>query len=60
MDLRCSSKLHGRLEGKFLEVKCGSRWCGAGPGVVVIHRFSLANGKLDSTQRYKDPRKETR
>lgn len=58
MDLRCDAKKHGELDGGFIEFKCSSRFCGAGPGVVVIHRFDAATGEPVSTLRFKDPRKE--
>lgn len=56
MELRCSSKKHGELtdEGLF-EVKCSSRFCGAGPGVVVLHRFNPQTGLIVKTLRFRDP-----
>jgi hypothetical protein len=39
----------------FIEVKCRSRFCGSGSGVVVLHRFSRATGELMSTKRFADP-----
>jgi hypothetical protein len=57
MDLRCESKLHGKVDDEhFIEFKCSSRFCGARPGVVVIHRFDLVTGER-STRKFKDPRK---
>lgn len=62
-DLRCS-KLHARLvqmsprfvEHTALEVKCDSRICrGPAAGVVVLHYFSLNDGRLLETKRYRDP-----
>lgn len=58
MDLRCSSKKHGELHDAVVEVKCDSRYCGAGPGVVVIHRFDATTGELVETRWFKNPRKE--
>jgi hypothetical protein len=60
MDLRCESGiLFGRLvDDGYLEVKCRSHRCGAGPGVVVLHRFDPLNGELIGTYRYRDPLKE--
>lgn len=54
-DLRCGSKKHGEtIDDHTVEVKCSSKFCGAGPGVVVLHRFDILSG--DSTTRvYKDP-----
>lgn len=55
MELRCEHKLVGVLtDDGVLEVKCNSRFCGHEPGVVVIHRFSVEDGKLIETKRYKD------
>lgn len=55
MELRCDSKLHGILrDGDVLEVKCGSSLCGHGPGVVILHRFNLHTGVVE-TLKYKDP-----
>jgi hypothetical protein len=44
MDLRCETKLHGRLDDGILEVKCSSKFCGARPGILVYHRFNLDDG----------------
>lgn len=54
-DLRCGSKKHAVLVGDILEVKCSSRFCGAGPGITVTHKFDLNTGKLLGTNKYKDP-----
>lgn len=55
MDLRCSNKLHCRvLEDGRVEVKCSSAFCGAKKGVVVLHRFDLHTGAVE-TRRYKEP-----
>lgn len=56
MELRCGAKLHGTVEGGqgVLEVKCDSRFCGHAPDVVVLHRFDLHTGDMD-TIRYKAP-----
>lgn len=55
MDLRCASKLHGILyDNGILEIKCRSRFCGHEPGVVVIHKFNVHTGAVD-TVRYKEP-----
>lgn len=66
-DVRCDSGiLFGMLDDNtlVLETKCKSNRCGAGPGVVVIHRFDCKTGELLGTQRFKDPaamsRRETR
>jgi hypothetical protein len=40
----------------IIEFKCGSRWCGASPGVVVLHWFDLETGKLVDTKLFKNPK----
>lgn len=56
MDLRCPHKKFGELSGDgLLEVKCSSSFCGAAPGVVVIHRFDPLTGELTETKRFRDP-----
>lgn len=54
-ELRCESKMHGILiRDGVLEVKCNSGFCGSKPGVVVLHRFSMDNGELVETVKFKD------
>lgn len=60
MDLRCEAKKHGEIGDGVVEIKCSSRFCGAGPGVVVLHRFSTATGELMETRRFKDPNRKER
>ena len=56
MELRCESKKFGELtEDGMLEVKCPSKFCGAAPGVVVLHRFDALTGALLNTKRFRDP-----
>jgi hypothetical protein len=56
VEVRCESKLWGILiDDGVLEVKCNSAFCGAGKGVVVLHRFSLDDGTLIETKRFKEP-----
>ena len=56
IDLRCEAKKHGVLiDDDTVEIKCNSRWCGAKPGTVVLHRFSSKTGELLETLRYADP-----
>lgn len=58
-ELRCDSKKHGEVvDDHIVEVKCDSRFCGAKPGVIVLHRFDLATGKLVDTNRFKDIRRK--
>ena len=56
-ELRCGGTMHGILseDGTELEVKCKRRSCGKRPGVVVLHTFNLATGKLKHTRRFKEP-----
>jgi hypothetical protein len=58
VDLRCEHKLFGVVidpgQGGVVEFKCSSRFCGAEPGVVVLHEFSTETGKLLGTKRYRD------
>lgn len=59
MDLRCdNSILFGVVDESTIEVKCRSARCGAGQGIVVLHRFDIRTGALLSTASYKNPRKE--
>lgn len=55
--IRCTGKRHAiLLAPNVLEVKCDSRVCGAGTGVVVLHQFNLADGTT-KTLRVRDPGK---
>jgi len=54
-ELRCPNGIKfAELSQEFIEVKCRSKRCGAGPGVVVIHRFTH-EGSFIATQRFRDP-----
>lgn len=54
-ELRCQGKLHGVIIApNTIEVKCGSKFCGAGPGVVVLHRFDSVTGTLLETDTFRD------
>jgi hypothetical protein len=53
--LRCSSRIHGKVDDLTLEVKCDSRRCGAGKGIVVLHYFSIATWELLETKKFTDP-----
>lgn len=55
MDVRCPHKKHAVLDDHHIEVKCNSRFCGAEPGVVVLHVFDKITGELLRTSRFKDP-----
>jgi hypothetical protein len=61
MDVRCEHKKHGEVvdEG-FIEIKCDSRFCGAGPGIVVLHQFDTSTGALVKTMKFKNPKKEVK
>lgn len=58
MDLRCGNKMHGNLDDGVIEVKCDSRFCGAGKGVVVLHRFDATNGKLIETLTFRETQRK--
>jgi len=53
--LQCPSRLHGYVEEGIMQVKCHSKRCGAGKGVVVLHYFNLASGALINTRKFRDP-----
>lgn len=55
MDLRCDNKKFGELMDGAIVVKCSSRFCQAGDGVVVLHYFDPLNGTLINTRRFRDP-----
>lgn len=59
MEVRCASgKLHLVLvEPGLIEVKCDRPSCGSRSGVVVLHRFDAASGKLLETLRFAEPPK---
>lgn len=57
-ELRCDNKKHGIVvDTHYVEVKCGSSFCGAGRGIVVIHRFDIRTGQLTDTKKYREPRR---
>jgi hypothetical protein len=61
MDLRCPNgiKFAELVEPGVIEVKCRSERCGAGGGVVVLHRFDAMTGEHINTDRFAEPpRKE--
>ena len=58
MELRCENKLHGLLDEAVIEVKCNSRFCGHGDGVVVFHRFDARTGELIETRKFRETRKD--
>lgn len=59
MKLRCPHRIHGILqEDGTWEVKCDSRGCGAGGGVVVFHYFNIDTGELVRDKKFKDPVRE--
>lgn len=56
LDLRCSAKLHAIVVApNRVEVKCSSRFCGAGRGVVVLHQFDTTTGAVVETKKFTDP-----
>jgi hypothetical protein len=55
-ELRCPHKLHAIIpEEGVVETACRSSKCGWGPGIVVLHRWSVHTGQLIDTTRYKSP-----
>jgi hypothetical protein len=60
MELRCPNKKFANVlaagTGAVVEVKCDSRFCGAGEGAVVLHRFEISTQKLIKTTAYKNPK----
>lgn len=61
LDLRCSAKLHAIVVApNRVEVKCGSRFCGAGRGVVVLHQFDTTTGNLVATKKFSEPLRDNR
>lgn len=55
-EFRCPSRIVGIItEAGLLEVKCSSKRCGAGNGVVVMHYFSTETGELKETRKFRDP-----
>jgi hypothetical protein len=64
VELRCEgNKLHGLVIEEddvkpqgIVEFRCDSRWCGANPGLVVLHRFNLDTGEIH-TKKYREPPK---
>lgn len=51
-EIRCPSRIHGKVvDGRF-EVKCASKHCGAGKGTVVFHYFDLLTGDLLQTRKF--------
>lgn len=53
--LRCQNKLHGLVANGIVEIKCDSRFCGAGQGWVILHEFDAATGELINTKKFKNP-----
>lgn len=63
-ELRCKGNiLHGLIVSQYadgvIEVRCRSKFCGKEPGVIVLHRFDLSTGEIE-TRRYSDPAKHTK
>lgn len=54
MEIRCDHKKHGEIDEGIISIKCSSRFCGAGNGVVVIHRWTLSGERLPD-ERFADP-----
>lgn len=54
-EIRCPSRIHGIVRDGRFEVKCSSKHCGAGKGVVVFHYFDLLSGDLLETRKFRAP-----
>ena len=54
-EIRCPHKLFAVLIGDMLEIKCRSSFCGASPGVVVIHQFDCHTGEYIETRTFREP-----
>lgn len=54
-EIRCPSRIVGKMTDGRLEVKCSARHCGAGNGVTVLHYFDLLTGELLETRKFRDP-----
>ena len=55
-ELRCQSRMHAVLtDDGLLEVKCQSKYCGAGRGQIVLHYWDMATLELIETKRFKTP-----
>jgi len=65
VDLACPHRArHAVLypEEHLVEIKCDRKFCGAGPGRVVLHRWNTQTGEPLETLRLSEPprRKELR
>jgi hypothetical protein len=55
VELRCPNGIKfGELIDGLIEVKCRSNRCGAGAGVIVLHRFDPLTGELVDTKRFRE------
>lgn len=54
-EIRCPSRIVGKVVDGRLEVKCSAKHCGAGNGVIVFHYFDLLSGELLETQTFREP-----
>lgn len=59
LELRCENILHGIvLEPGLIEVKCRSSHCGAGVGVMVVHRLQISDDWSSftfTTRKFRNP-----
>ena len=56
-EIRCPSRIVGKIADGRLEVKCRSEGCGARKGIVVMHYFDLLTGDLIETRKFQGPEK---
>jgi hypothetical protein len=56
IELRCEGNLYGIYdpETHTIETRCKRRKHGAIPGIIVLHKISLATGEVVDTKKYKD------
>lgn len=55
-ELRCPNNiLHGRLDGRVIEVTCRSARCGKESGITVLHQFDVVTGEFLGTRKFRTP-----
>ena len=54
MEIRCDHKKFGEIDDGVITIKCQSKFCGASPGIVVLHLFD-SSGVLIRTERFRNP-----
>jgi hypothetical protein len=54
-EARCDHALHFIVVEDEIEVRCRSRFCGSGGGVIVLHYFDRNTFQLTRTVKLADP-----